>query len=84
MNGLDDGGVMDRMDENFQESLRLANDWFAKVLPLRGNKKKKEIALLFPSEMAHLEPFEVGNNKIRRLDLLGWYKICCDRDIRPM
>ena len=25
-----------------------------------------------------LEPFEVGNNKIRRLDLLGWYKICCD------
>ena len=25
-----------------------------------------------------MEPFEVGNNKIRRLDLLGWYKICCD------
>ena len=20
----------------------------------------------------------MGNNKIRRLDLLGWYKICCD------
>ena len=78
MNGLDDGGVMNRMDEDFQESLRRGNDWFAKVLPLRGNKKKKEIAILFPSEMAHLEPFEVGNNKIRRLDLLGWYKICCD------
>lgn len=78
MNGLDDGGVMNRMDEDFQESLRWGNDWFAKVLPLRGNKKKKEIAILFPSEMAHLEPFEVGNNKIRRLDLLGWYKICCD------
>lgn len=78
MNGLDDGGVMNRMEEDFQESLTLANDWFARVLPLRGNKKKKEIALLFPSEMAHLEPFEVGNNKIRRLDLLGWYKICCD------
>lgn len=78
MNGLDDGGVMNRMDENFRESLRLANDWFSKVLPLRGNNKKKEIAVLFPSEMAHLEPFEVGNNKIRRLDLLGWFKICCD------
>lgn len=78
MNGLDDGGVMNRMDEDFRESLRLANDWFAKVLPLRGNGKKKEIAVLFPSEMAHLEPFEVGNNKIRRLDVLGWYKICCD------
>lgn len=78
MNGLDDGGVMNRMDEHFQESLYLANDWFAKVLALRGKNKKKEIAILFPSEMAHLEPFEVGNNKIRRLDLLGWYKICCD------
>lgn len=78
MNGLDDGGVMNRMDEDFRESLRLANDWFAQVLPLRGNRKKKEIAVLFPSEMAHLEPFEVGNNKIRRLDLLGWYKVCCD------
>lgn len=78
MNGLDDGGVMNRMDKNFQESLKRANNWFAEVLPLRGNKKKKEIALLFPSEMAHLEPFEVGNNKIRRLDLLGWYKLCCD------
>ena len=78
MNGLDDGGVMNRMDESFQESLTRANEWFAKVLPLRGNKKKKEIAVLFPSEMAHMEPFEVGNNKIRRLDLLGWYKICCD------
>ena len=66
------------MDEDFQESLRLGNAWFAKVLPLRGNKKKKEIAILFPSEMAHLEPFEVVNKKIRFLDLLGWYKICWD------
>lgn len=40
--------------------------------------KKKEIAILFPSEMAHLEPFEVVNKKIRCLDLLGWYKICWD------
>lgn len=78
MNGLDDGGVMNRMEDHFLESLRYANDWFAKILPLRGNKKKKEIALLFPSEMACLEPFEVGNNKVRRLDLLGWYKLCCD------
>lgn len=78
MNGLDDGGVMNRMDESFLESLRLANDWCADVISLRKGTKKKEIAVLFPSEMAHLEPYEVGNNKIRRLDLLGWYKICCD------
>lgn len=78
MNGLDDGGVMNRMEESFLESLRLANEWCAEVIPLRKGARKKEIAVLFPSEMAHLEPYEVGNNKIRRLDLLGWYRLCCD------
>lgn len=78
MNGLDDGGVMNRMDTHFLDSLRMANEWFSQVICLRKGEKKKEIAILFPSEMAHLEPYEVGNNKIRRLDLLGWYKLCCD------
>ncbi len=78
MNGLDDGGVMNRMDDAFLESLTRANDWCARVIQKREGARKKEIALLFPSEMAHMEPFEVGNNKIRRLDLLGWYRYCCD------
>lgn len=78
MNGLDDGGVMNRMEESFLDSLRAANEWCARVIPARRGARKKEVALLFPSEMAHMEPFEVGNNKIRRLDLLGWYKLCCD------
>lgn len=78
MNGLDDGGVMNRMDDAFLESLRQANAWCAEVIALRRGPRKKEIALLFPSEMAQFEPFEVGNNKIRRLDLLGWYRLCCD------
>lgn len=78
MNGLDDGGVMNRMDGDFLDSLRVGNDWCARVLERRQGARRKEIALLFPSEMAHYEPYEVGNNKIRRLDLLGWYKICCD------
>lgn len=78
MNGLDDGGVLNRMDENFLKSLKVGNEWCAQVIPLEKGMRKKEIAMLFPSEMAHFEPYEVGNNKIRRLDLLGWYKICCD------
>lgn len=78
MNGLDDGGVMNRMDTHFLDSLKMANAWFSEVIPLRKGERKKEIAILFPSEMAHLEPYEVGNNKIRRLDLLGWYKLGCD------
>ena len=78
MNGLDDGGVLNRMNLAFLESLKRGNEWCKQVISLRKGQRKKEIALLFPSEMAHLEPFEVGNNKIRRLDLLGWYKYCCD------
>lgn len=78
MNGLDDGGVLNRMEPDFLDSLTVGNRWCAGVIPLRKGVRKKEIALLFPSEMAHFEPYEVGNNKIRRLDLLGWYKLCCD------
>lgn len=78
INGLDDGGVLNRMDPDFLESLAVGNEWCGNVIPLRKGTRKKEIALLFPSEMSLFEPFEVGNNKIRRLDLLGWYKICCD------
>ncbi len=78
INGLDDGGVLNRMGQDFLESLALGNGWLGEVLALRKGARKKEIALLFPSEMAHFEPYEVGSNKIRRLDLLGWYRICCD------
>lgn len=78
MNGLDDGGVLNRMEPDFLESLTAGNRWCAEVIPQRKGRRRKEIALLFPSEMALVEPFEVGNNKIRRLDLLGWYRLCCD------
>lgn len=78
VNGLDDGGVLNRMDAGFLKSLRRGNIWCKEVIPIRKGSRKKEIALLFPSEMALLEPFETGSNKIRRLDLLGWYRLCCD------
>lgn len=78
VNGLDDGGVLHRMEQSFLDSLAVGNRWCGEVIPLRKGERKKEIALLFPSEMALLEPFETGNNKIRRLDLLGWYRLCCD------
>lgn len=78
INGLDDGGVLNRMDQSFLDALALGNRWCGEVIPMRAGSRKKEIALLFPSEMALMEPFETGDNKIRRLDLLGWYKLCCD------
>lgn len=78
MNGLDDGGVLNRMEDHFLDSLRIGNEWCSSVIPLIQGERIKELALLFPSAMSDYEPYEVEHNKIRRLDLLGWYKACCD------
>ncbi len=78
INGLDDGGVINRMDDLFMDSLKRGNEWFSEIYPLRKGKKKKEVAILFPLEMSDFEPFEVEGNEIRRLDSLGYYKMCLD------
>lgn len=78
MCGLDDGGVLHRMDSYFNESLRKANQWAKEVIPQLGEKKKAEIAILFPSAMAAYETMRTDGNKERRMDLLGWYRACCD------
>lgn len=72
--GLDDGGVMYRMDDGFKESLRAGNEWAAKVIPrLEGQPRDREIAILFPAEMSLYEPLEVDVGGRHRMDLLGWY-----------
>lgn len=78
MNGLDDGGVLNRMEDSFLDSLKRGNVWCAEVIPKRKKKRHKEIAILFPLEMSDYEPFDVEDNETRRLDMLGWYEICCD------
>jgi hypothetical protein len=72
--GLDDGGVMFRMDEMFKDSLRAGNRWAAKVIPLLDAPRAKEVALLFPAEMSLYEPLEVDTEGRHRMDLLGWYQ----------
>lgn len=72
--GLDDGGVMFRMDELFKESLRTGNRWAAEVIPLLDQPRAKEVALLFPAEMSLYEPLEVDAEGRHRMDLLGWYQ----------
>lgn len=37
MNGLDDGGVLNRMEDDFLDSLRRGNTWCAEVIP-KGEK----------------------------------------------
>lgn len=76
--GLDDGGVLHRMDKGFNNSLKVGNEWARKVIPLIGGKRKKQVAILFPNAMATYEPMGVENNKERRYDLLGYYRMCCD------
>jgi hypothetical protein len=71
--GLDDGGVMYRMDEMFKESLRAGNRWAAEVMPLLDQPRAKEVALLFPAEMSLYEPLEVDLDGRHRMELLGWY-----------
>ena len=72
--GLDDGGVMFRMDEMFKDSLRVGNRWAAEVIPLLDQPRAKEVALLFPAEMSLYEPLEVDAEGRHRMDLLGWYQ----------
>jgi hypothetical protein len=72
--GLDDGGVMFRMDDGFKDSLRAANRWAAEVIPLvRDRPRQKQVAILFPAEMSLYEPLEVDEGGRHRMDLLGWY-----------
>jgi hypothetical protein len=77
--GLDDGGVMFRMDEQFKDSLRAGNRWAAEVIPLLDAPRAKEVALLFPAEMSLYEPLEVDTEGRHRMDLLGWYQQFTDR-----
>jgi hypothetical protein len=72
--GLDDGGVMFRMDDLFKDSLRAGNRWAANVIPLLTAPRVKEVAILFPAEISLYEPLEVDAEGRHRMDLLGWYQ----------
>lgn len=76
--GLDDGGVLWRMGSDFKQSIREANLWAQKVIPLIDAPRDKEVALLFPAEMSLFEPVEVDEDGRHRMDLLGWYKQLTD------
>lgn len=78
MCGLDDGGVLHRMEEYFNQSLKRANEWLQEILPRLGKRKSAKTAILFPSAMALCETMRTENNKERRLDLLGYYHACLD------
>ena len=71
--GLDDGGVLFRMDDVFKDSLRAGNRWAREVMPLLDRPRAKEVALLFPEEMSLYEPLPVDAQGRHRMDLLGWY-----------
>ena len=81
--GLDDGGILHRMDDGFLDSLSRANAWAKRVLPLTGGRRRGRVAILFPADMALLEPLSVPGAAERRSDLLGLFRFCCDRGYAP-
>ena len=83
INGLDDGGLLHRMGDGFLRSLQTANEWFQRVLPLLGKRIASEVAILFPNATSAFEPLVVQGAAERRLDLLGYYKACCDAGCSP-
>lgn len=76
--GLDDGGVMFRMDGLFKDSLRAGIRWAAGVIPLLDQPRSRETAILFPAEMSLYEPLEIDVGGRHRMDLLGWYRQFAD------
>ena len=81
--GMDDGGLLHRMDEGFCESLRKGNEWAKAVIPRLGARKKSRVAILYPTAMALLEPLKVEGADCRRNDLLGLHHLCCDLGFAP-
>ena len=72
--GLDDGGVLFRMDPLFKESVRTGMQWAAEVIPLLTDERPREVAILFPAEMSLYEPLELDHEGRHRMDLLGWHR----------
>lgn len=81
--GMDDGGLLHRMDEGFITSLSRGNHWAKNVIPQLGQRRQSHVAILFPTAMALLEPLKVDGADARRHDLLGWYRHLCDLGFAP-
>ena len=81
--GMDDGGLLHRMNDAFTESLTRGNAWAKAVIPLLGARKRSHVAILFPAASALLEPLKVEGAARRRMDLLGLYRACCDYGYAP-
>lgn len=81
--GLDDGGILHRMDEGFTRALEMGNVWFKRVVPKLKGERQKDVAILFPSAMSLLKPLSVKGCKAQRLDLLGWFTALCDMGYAP-
>ena len=80
VNGLDDGGLIDRMDKQYLENIARANRLFDEIRSL-GRKKENSIAILFPKEMALAESYSEEGNKQRRLDSLGYMHLILDHGL---
>ena len=81
--GMDDGGVLHRLDEGFMASLREANAWARRVIPKLGRRVKSRVAILYPTATSVMAPFKVAFSEQARTDFLGLYRACRDWGYDP-
>lgn len=72
--GLDDGGVMFKLDDMFRASVKTGNEWAKQVIPQLTEHREREVAILFPLAMHLYEPAILPDGARHRMDLLGWYR----------
>lgn len=77
--GLDDGGVMHKLNGPFKASIAAGNRWAKTVLPRIRGERRRQVAVLYPAQMALVEGFTTAEgNQRRRLDSLGCFQAVCD------
>lgn len=78
-NGLDDGGSLKRMPFYFREDVKKGVEFFKAAAKLiKGRKRKKEAAILYPIWMSLFQPME-QERAGEKADFLGWFRYLCDQ-----
>ncbi|MBQ8161461.1 MAG: hypothetical protein IJ083_12065 [Clostridia bacterium] len=83
MGGMDDGGVLQRMDEDFCDSVARGNAWAARVIPQLGQHIPDEVAILYPTAASFLEPLSVEGAGEHRMGLIGLYRYLRGHGLDP-
>ena len=70
---------MHKLNGPFKASIAAGNRWAKTVLPRIRGERRRQVAVLYPAQMALVEGFTTAEgNQRRRLDSLGCFQAVCD------